>query len=247
MRVLFFIFAYMLIYYCNQPITESCQVIVLDPEESHHILRVMRMKHGDTVTLTDGLGNLALSEIADIGKKEITVFIKGIIKSNDAGSETLTVAVAPTKNADRFEWFVEKATEIGIKKIIPLICEHSERTQLRVDRLKKIAVAAMKQSTRTVLPEIAEAVKFAELFKSELPVQRFIAYVEEQQPDLLADIYESGKETIILIGPEGDFSKKELTIAAESGFKTISLGAARLRTETAALHVCSVIKTLERK
>lgn len=237
----------MLIYYCSELLSEPGQSIILDPEESHHIARVMRMKSGDQINLTDGRGNLTKANIAVIGKKDVIIITGNIEKGWDLIPEKLSIAVAPTKNADRLEWFVEKATELGIKKIIPLICEHSERTQLRVDRIRKIAVAAMKQSTRTILPEISEPVKFAELLKNTLPEQRFIAYVEEQQPDHLADLYQSGTDTIVLIGPEGDFSKNELSLAFEARFKCVSLGSARLRTETAALHVCSLIKTIERR
>lgn len=237
----------MLIYYCNEPLLNAGQQICLDPEESHHIARVMRMKSGDSIHLTDGSGKLTKAVIADIGKKETLVIAGEIEPGWDYPKENLTVAVAPTKNADRLEWFVEKATEIGIYKIIPLICEHSERTRLRTDRLRKLAVSAMKQSTRTRLPEITESVTFRELLQMDLPEQKFIAYAEEQQPDLFADSYRTGLSTIILIGPEGDFSRNELSSAAEKGFKCISLGNARLRTETAALYVCSVIKTLEKK
>ena len=237
----------MLIYYCSALLSEPGQSIILDPEESHHIARVMRMKSGDQINVTDGRGNLTKADIAVIGKKDVIIITGNIEKGWDLIPEKLTIAVAPTKNADRLEWFVEKATELGIKKIIPLICEHSERTQLRVDRLKKIAVAAMKQSTRTILPEISEPIKFTELLKNTLPEQRFIAYVEEQQPDHLTDLYQSGTDTIVLIGPEGDFSKNELSLASEALFKCVSLGNARLRTETAALLVCSLIKTLERR
>lgn len=235
----------MLIYYCSERLSEPGQSIILDPDESHHIARVMRMKSGDQINLTDGRGNLTKADIAVIGKKDVIIITGNIEKGWDQIPEKLTIAVAPTKNADRLEWFVEKATEIGIKKIIPLICEHSERTQLRIDRLKKIAVSAMKQSTRTILPEISEPVKFADLLKNVFPEQRFIAYAEEQQPDHIADLYQSDIETIVLIGPEGDFSKNELILAAEAQFKCVSLGNARLRTETAALHVCSLIKTLQ--
>lgn len=237
----------MLIYYSNEPLINAGQQICLDPEESHHIARVMRMKSGDLIHLTDGSGKLTKAVIADIGKKETLVIAGEIEPGWDYLEEKLTVAVAPTKNADRLEWFVEKATEIGIKKIIPLICEHSERTRLRTDRLRKLAVSAMKQSTRTRLPEISESVTFSELLQIDLPEQKFIAYAEEKQPDLLAEMYRSGLNTIILIGPEGDFSRNELSSATEKGFKCISLGKARLRTETAALHVCSVIRTLEKK
>lgn len=237
----------MLIYFSNNPLTVKGQLICLDQDESHHIARVMRMKEGDFVYVTDGLGNLTKAIIDHIGKKEVTVISGTIEKQTIITPELLTVAVAPTKNADRYEWFVEKATEIGIKKIIPLICEHSERTNMRIDRLKKIALSAMKQSTRTVLPEISEPVKFYDLIKMELPEQRFIAYAEELQSDHLSVLYQVGKETIILIGPEGDFSKNELELASTKGFKTVTLGNARLRTETAAMFVCSLVKTIENK
>ena len=158
----------------------------------------------------------------------------------------LHLAVAPTKNIDRYEWFLEKATEIGIDEITPLICEHSERVQVRTDRLQKIILSAAKQSIKTYLPVLHEAVKFNDFITMNHPSARFVAYVEELQPLHLKSVYQSGDCTI-LIGPEGDFSKREMSNALETGFQSVSLGPSRLRTETAAVVACHIINILNEK
>ena len=152
----------------------------------------------------------------------------------------LHLAVAPTKNMARFEWFLEKATEIGVDEITPLVCEHSERVQLRVDRLRKIILSAAKQSLKTYLPVLHEPVKFTDFVSRNNSGARFVAYVEEQQPMHLKAAYQKGDCTIF-IGPEGDFSHKEMELAIKSGIIPVSLGPSRLRTETAALVACHII------
>lgn len=152
----------------------------------------------------------------------------------------LHLAVAPTKNIARFEWFLEKATEIGVDEITPLICEHSERVQIRIDRLQKIILSAAKQSLKTYLPILNEPMKFDAFTRSNLPASRFVAYVEEHQPIHLKTAYQNGDCTV-LIGPEGDFSKIEMDKAFQQGFKPVSLGTSRLRTETAAIVACHII------
>jgi len=152
----------------------------------------------------------------------------------------LHMAVAPTKNTARFEWFLEKATEIGVDEITPLICEHSERVQIRIDRLQKIILSAAKQSLKTYLPVLNEPVKFDDFIRLNLTGSRFVAYVEEHQPIHLKTAYQNGDCTI-LIGPEGDFSKKEMEAAFKKGFNPVSLGPSRLRTETAAIVACHII------
>ena len=153
---------------------------------------------------------------------------------------SLHLAVAPTKNIARFEWFLEKATEIGVDEITPLICEHSERVQLRIDRLQKIILAAAKQSIKTYLPILHEPRKFDDFIRLNLPAARFVAYVEEHQPLHLKTAYQQG-DCIVLIGPEGDFSRKEMDAAFRQGFNPVSLGPSRLRTETAAVVACHII------
>jgi len=152
----------------------------------------------------------------------------------------LHLAVAPTKNTARFEWFLEKATEIGIDEITPLVCEHSERVQIRIDRLQKIILSAAKQSLKTYLPILHEPMKFDDFISLNHPASRFVAYVEEHQPLHLKTVYQNG-DCVVLIGPEGDFSKKEMELAFQQGFKPVSLGPSRLRTETAAIVACHII------
>lgn len=153
---------------------------------------------------------------------------------------SLHMAVAPTKNIARFEWFLEKATEIGVDEITPLICEHSERVHMRVDRLQKIILSAAKQSLKTYLPVLHEPMKFDDFIRLNLPASRFVAYVEESQPLHLKMAYTNG-DCAVLIGPEGDFSKKEMEVAVQNGFTSVSLGPSRLRTETAAIVACHII------
>jgi 16S rRNA (uracil1498-N3)-methyltransferase len=157
---------------------------------------------------------------------------------------SLHLAVAPTKNIDRFEWFLEKATEIGITEITPVICEHSERTNLRTDRLLKVLISAMKQSLNLHLPVLNEPVRFSDFLKKDFSGQKFIGYVEEKQEILLKERYQKGSDCVILIGPEGDFSKEEIEKAKQNGFETISLGNSRLRTETAAIVATMTINLL---
>jgi len=156
------------------------------------------------------------------------------------GSFRFNMDVAPTKNIARFEWFLEKATEIGVDEITPLICEHSERVQIRIDRLQKIILSAAKQSLKTYLPVLHEPTKFDDFIKLNYPDSRFVAYVEEHQPLHLKSAYHNGDCTV-LIGPEGDFSKKEMEKAFQQEFKPVSLGPSRLRTETAAIVACHII------
>lgn len=198
------------------------------------------MRAGDPIFLSDGQGNLYEGNILAADARNCQVTIHSLQPEVGKRSFNLHLAVAPTKNMARFEWFLEKATEIGIDIITPLICEHSERVQIRTDRLKKIIISAAKQSVKTYLPVINEPVKYADYLKMNLPEQRFVAYVEERQPLHLKSVYHSGDCTV-LIGPEGDFSKKEIEQALKSGFTPVSLGPSRLRTETAALVACHII------
>jgi len=153
---------------------------------------------------------------------------------------SLHMAVAPTQNIARFEWFLEKATEIGVDEITPLLCEHSERVSIRVDRLQKIILSAAKQSVKTYLPVLHEPAKFENFIRLNHSPSRFVAYVEEHQSKHLKTAYKSGNCTI-LIGPEGDFSKSEMESAIHQKFEPVSLGPSRLRTETAAIVACHII------
>jgi len=216
-----------------------CQV-TLGNEESFHCIKVLRMRVGETLNLTDGNGNLYEGQILAQDIKNCPVMLTSVTTDYGKRPFRLHMAVAPTKNIARFEWFLEKATEIGIDEITPLICEHSERVQIRIDRLQKIILSAAKQSLKTYLPVLHEPMKFDDFIKLNHPDSRFVAYVEEHQPLHLKSSYLNGDCTV-LIGPEGDFSKKEMDKAFQQGFKPVSLGPSRLRTETAAIVACHII------
>jgi 16S rRNA (uracil1498-N3)-methyltransferase len=198
------------------------------------------MQKGDKIHLTDGYGNLYEGELLAQDAKNCPVMLLNVTTEVGKRSFRLHLAVAPTKNIARFEWFLEKATEIGIDEITPLICEHSERVQVRTDRLQKIILSAAKQSLKTYLPVLHEPVKFNDFVKMNHTPARFVAYVEEQQPLHLKTAYREGDCTV-LIGPEGDFSRSEMDAAIQNGFSSVSLGPSRLRTETAAIVACHII------
>jgi 16S rRNA (uracil1498-N3)-methyltransferase len=221
------------------PAQIPCEVR-LDGEESYHCIRVLRLKTGSRIYLTDGMGTLYEGSVLDDNSKQCLV---GIESGKFFNQHTfyLHIAIAPTKNTDRFEWFLEKATEIGIDEITPLLCEHSERTKLRIDRLQKILVSAMKQSMNLHMPKLNDPITFKEFTKKKYSGQKFIGYVEEKQEALLKNLYQPGSDALLLIGPEGDFSKDEVQLSVENGFQVISLGNSRLRTETAGIVACMTV------
>jgi 16S rRNA (uracil1498-N3)-methyltransferase len=198
------------------------------------------MRTGDPINLTDGNGNLYEGRLLSADTRNCVVMIEKVQAESGKRPFRLHMAVAPTKNMARFEWFLEKATEIGVDEITPLICEHSERAQIRVDRLQKIIISAAKQSLKTYLPVLHEPVKFTDFVNRNNSGARFVAYVEEHQPIHLKEAYQKGDCTV-LIGPEGDFSRKEMELALKSGIIPVSLGHSRLRTETAAMVACHII------
>ena len=206
----------------------------LDREESRHLLTVLRKDVGDQLRLTDGKGCFYNAIIAEAGKKQAVVRIVEKIQTPEPPAK-LHIAIAPTKQIDRFEWFLEKATEIGIQKITPLLCQRSERKVVRHDRLEKVLISAMKQSLQSRLPQLQALTRFADVVRQNDTPQRFIAWCpNEPLPDLRTLIRPS-TDTLILIGPEGDFSPEEIALADENGFTGIGLGSTRLRTETAGL------------
>lgn len=216
--------------------------IVTTPEESRHISKVLRMIPGDDACFTDGRGNLYQCELLDNHPKHCCFRIIKKEYRPKSGNYHLHLAVAPTKNISRFEWFLEKATEIGIDEITPLICDHSERLKMKIERFLKIARAAIKQSQQLWLPQINEPVRFSQFINQQGKESlNYIAWVSDDHDTLLRDHYRKGHNATILIGPEGDFSASEIKSALNTGFKPISLGKNRLRTETAALVACHTI------
>lgn len=206
----------------------------LDEEESRHLLSVLRRQVGDRLQLTDGRGFFYEAEIAEAGKRQAVVRILETIPTPEPGAR-LHLAIAPTKQIDRLEWFLEKATEIGIQTITPLLCKRSERTTVRLDRLEKILVSAMKQSLQSRLPLLHPLTPFTDLLKKADEPQRLIAWCADEPLPPLARQIRPATDTLILIGPEGDFSPEEVALAQTKGFAGVSLGPTRLRTETAGL------------
>lgn len=212
----------------------------LDEEESRHCVKVLRKHAGDAIQITDGKGFYyeAVITKADLRKCDFE-----IIKTTPETHRDFSVhiAVSPTKNSDRIEWFVEKATEFGVDRISLIDCEHTERTFIKTDRLKKIAASAMKQSLKARVPEIDELQKFETLIANANEENRCIAYVDHSNPITLQRAIEMKKSTLVLIGPEGDFSAGEIELALQHNFTKVSLGPSRLRTETAAIAACHII------
>lgn len=212
----------------------------LSEEESRHCISVMRHRQGDTVHVSDGCGTLYTCIIAKADSKHCQLSVESQQVMPRPVHE-LHMAVAPTKNIDRFEWFVEKAVELGISKITPLVCDHSERTHLRLDRLQRLVVAAAKQSLKYYLPEICEPQKAADVIAQATEEQRFIMHCHEGQKQHLFTASRPRVSSLLLIGPEGDFSTNEIVAAKANGFTEATLGDQRLRTETAALAACHII------
>jgi 16S rRNA (uracil1498-N3)-methyltransferase len=219
--------------------------IVLDADASRHIAQVLRMKQGEKLNLTDGKGNLLTVEIIDHHKKHCTVRIKDT-KHKDQDTRKISIGISLLKNSGRFEWFLEKATEIGIHEIIPLICERTEKQKFREDRMQNILVSAMLQSQQCWLPILHKPMDYELIFQQDEILnasQKFIAHCIEDQKRNLADLVnESLPSQIILIGPEGDFAKNEIEVAIHHHFDAVSLGETRLRAETAGVVAATILK-----
>lgn len=209
--------------------------LYLDPDESRHCVKVLRKKNGDTIRITDGKGTFYDAAITGTDPQRCTIAITNT-ETVPKKNHSIHIAVSPTKNADRIEWFVEKAVEVGIDTITLLDCQNTERTHIKTERLTKVAISAMKQSLKATLPTINPLTKLTQLLQNTPPqTARFIAYVDFTNPLHLKDLAPTHTNYLVLIGPEGDFSPAELTLALSQNFQKVSLGPARLRTETAAL------------
>lgn len=205
--------------------------LVLEEETSRHIVQVLRMKDGEKLLLTDGLGRLLQTRITAAHKKSCRVEVLAE-EQHPAPPGRVSIAISPVKNTSRFEWFLEKVTEIGITEIIPLLCERTEKERFRYDRMLSICISAMLQSQQVWLPRLLEPMPFRDILSPDRKGNRFIAHCLEENRQSLADAV-STDEALILIGPEGDFSPEEIREALQAGFQPVSLGATRLRTETA--------------
>lgn len=219
-------------------VSEGDKEVVFPREESKHIVKVLRKKEGDQLHLTNGKGWMFTTELIAANQNSCTARVLSAEKEPPA-PYFLHMAVAPTKMNDRYEWFLEKATEIGVQEITPVICDHSERKVVKLNRFERVLQSALKQSLHTRFPVLNEPVNLKDFLASEIEGQKFIAHCEDDdQKNLLSKRLKKKAHTTILIGPEGDFSSEEIELAKEMGWEPVSLGHSRLRTETAAIVAC---------
>lgn len=224
----------------------ASDLYTLNEEESKHCSKVLRLNLGDTIHLIDGKGGLYEAEINGMSKKNVQ--LKVISKQLEFGKRNhhLHIAIAPTKNIDRLEWFLEKATEIGIDEITPLICDRSERKVVKEERLEKVITSAVKQSLTAYHPQLNPTISFAELMKQKTDAVKMIAHCMEGEKPFVQKVIVPHQSYLILIGPEGDFTPAELDAALQNGYKPVTLGTTRLRTETAALAACFEVNYINR-
>lgn len=223
----------------NNNISSSSTEIAFNKEESRHIIKVLRKSNGDELMITDGKGKLFVAEIIQALEKKCVVTIKSYEEKLKTWDYHLHIAIAPTKLNDRFEWFLEKATEIGVDVITPILCDHSERRHLKNERMEKVVLSAMKQSLKFNLPTLNEPIKFKDFMTNRDWDLGLIAHCHEGAKKNFSSFFPFNKRILILIGPEGDFSMNEIKIASELGIHPITLGKSRLRTETAGIVACN--------
>lgn len=216
----------------------------LDKQESQHCINVLRLQEDDRIILVDGKGGYYKAKIKTGDQHKCTIEI--ISSKHQVGKKNfrLHIAIAPTKNISRFEWFLEKATEIGIDEITPLLCKRSERKTIRNERLDKVIVSAMKQSVKAYKPKLNRITNFSEFISLKHPSTKFIAWCDKKSNPELKELVTKGDDILILIGPEGDFSTEEIHQATKNGFHSIQMGTSRLRTETAGLVACSTVNLI---
>jgi len=225
------------------PFIDSLQTeFTLDENTSKHAIQVLRMKKGDAMQLTDGKGNLLTATIMDDHKKKCIVKKKENFYK-DPDIKKITIAISLLKNGSRFEWFLEKATEIGVAEIIPLICERTEKQHFRFERMKNILVSAMLQSQQAWIPVITEPLDFIKVVHQSNHDQKFIAHcIQENKTNIAGILNDNRSSQIILIGPEGDFTNEEIELAIQHHFVAVALGETRLRSETAAIVAATILK-----
>ena len=216
----------------------------LEKQESQHCINVLRLQKGDRIILVDGKGGYYKSKIKTGDPHKCTIEI--ISSKHQVGKKNfrLHIAIAPTKNINRFEWFLEKATEIGIDEITPLLCKRSERKTIRQDRLNRVIISAMKQSVKAYKPELNKLTGFMEFISKNHPTNRFIAHYSKDTRTNLKGLVKNEQDILILIGPEGGFSSEEFHLACKNGFSAVLLGPNRLRTETAGLVACFTVNMI---
>ena len=218
-------------------------VLHLDEEESKHCIKVLRKQQGEIIRITDGKRNFYDAVILNGDPRHCTFSIQKKIGETPRDF-SIHIAISPTKNADRIEWFVEKSVEMGIDQITLLHCKHSERNYLKTERLKKVAISAIKQSFKATLPAIHDVVAYDTFVKSIRAEEKFVAFVDSTNPIHLKNAAKPKHSSIVLIGPEGDFAEEELQLAMENNFIKVSLGNSRLRTETAGIAACHILNLI---
>lgn len=223
------------LFYCPQLLGEFVE---LPEEEARHATGVLRLRAGDRIGLLDGKGTRAEAEVIEAGRHACSVKVLSREMLGPERKAPIHLAVAPTKQIDRFEWMLEKCTEIGADRITPLMTERTERAKLRLDRLNKVLVSAMKQSQRAWLPRLDEPIALNDLISGEIPTQRYFGWCEGEHR-AFTSAYRPAAPALMLIGPEGDFTAEEADRLRKGGFEAVSLGSARLRTETAAIAACT--------
>lgn len=227
-------------YFFEETLPDSDE-FTLSEETSRHISQVLRMKEGEEIILTNGKGYRLLAHILSADKKKTkALFIRKEFLEQPVPNTA--IAISLIKNNNRFEWFAEKATEIGISKIIPLICKRSEKTHFKMERTRSILISAMLQSQQSWLPELSEPVKISEVIKNENYEQKFIAHCVDDEKKELKNLVSDSASKIILIGPEGDFTEEEIQTAIQQNYIPVSLGKTRLRTETAGIAAAVLLK-----
>ncbi len=220
----------------------NSDVYTLSEEESKHCVKVLRMKAGENVVLIDGKGKHYTAKIIDNHPKRCSVKIIDFIEKKSRKNFKLILALAPTKNINRFEIFLEKVTEIGVDEIIPFVSRYSERKNIKPERLEKVIISATKQSKAFFKPEFHNLINFDELINSDFTGEKYIAHCYDSDTKKhIKEVYKKNNDVLILIGPEGDFSEDEVQIAVSKGFTEVSLSDARLRTETAGIVACEII------
>jgi 16S rRNA (uracil1498-N3)-methyltransferase len=211
----------------------------LDENESRHCIRVLRMKAGSELTIIDGKGGIFSAVILKPDAKACIVSVTGSINDLQKRDYRLHIAISPLKNPDRFEWFIEKSVELGVDEITPLICDNTEKPNIRKDRIQNLIISAMKQSLKSTLPVLGETASFGDFVSKHSQGCRMIAHCDQtKERSSIAEVCPKGTDALILIGPEGDFSGTEISMAVEAGFIPVHLGASRLRSETAGIAAC---------
>jgi 16S rRNA (uracil1498-N3)-methyltransferase len=211
----------------------------LGETESHHCIRVLRMKAGSELTIIDGKGSIFSAVILKPDTKACVVSVTGRSRDLQKRDYRLHIAISPLKNPDRFEWFIEKSVELGVDEITPLICDNTEKPRIRQERIQNLIISAMKQSLKSTLPVLGEPGSFRDFVSAHRQGCRMIAHCDQSKKRSgIFDVYTKGTDALILVGPEGDFSNAEISLAVETGFIPVHLGNSRLRSETAGIAAC---------